>query len=186
MYRKSVRMNLPKKCLVDTNVPKTANYALDPESIPQELLSCVPACIKIIEHVTKKRGRLVIDKGDEIFNEYRQQLCMSGQPGVGDRFLKWVHDNRWSLPNIDRVAITKKDNSYEQFPCHDNLKAFDKADQKFVAVAYAHPEKPPISQATDSKWWGWKETLAEVGIVVNFLCPDYVRTKYGQKMKNST
>lgn len=26
--------NLPKKCLVDTNVPKTANLAVDPDNIP--------------------------------------------------------------------------------------------------------------------------------------------------------
>ena len=31
-------------------------------------------------------------------------------------------------------------------------------------------------------WWGWKDALADVGITVHFLCPDYVRSKYEDKM----
>lgn len=174
-------MNLPEKCLVDTNVPKRANLALAPDDIPQELVGCVLACIEAVEHVIKKRG-LVIDAGGEIFDEYRQQLSMKGQPGVGDRFMKWVHDNRWSLPDSDRVAISKKDDSYAEFPVHDGLVNFDRSDRKFVAAANAHPAKPPILQATDSKWWGWKDALNDVGITVHFLCPEYIKTKYEEKI----
>lgn len=81
-------MNLPKKCLVDTNVPKTANLATQPDPQANVPDACVLACIEAIEHVIRKRG-LVIDAGDEIFDEYRQQLSMKGQPGLGDRFMKW-------------------------------------------------------------------------------------------------
>ena len=95
---------LPKKCLVDTNVPKTANLVLTPNKIPKELTGCVLACVEAVEHIVKNGG-LVIDAGDEIFDEYRQQLSMKGQPGVGDRFMKWVHDNRWTFPDVDRVKI---------------------------------------------------------------------------------
>jgi hypothetical protein len=172
---------LPKKCLVDTNVPKTANLALDPATIPQELTSCVLACVEAVEHVVKRRC-LVMDAGDEIFDEYRKQLSMKGQPGVGDRFMKWVHDNRWKLSDADRVTITRNGQSYIEFPEHDGLTQFDNADRKFIAVANAHPDKPPVLQATDSKWWGWKDALTEVGIAVHFLCPDYARAKYAEKM----
>lgn len=174
-------MNLPSKCLVDTNVPKTANLAQNPDKIPDELTECVLACVEAIEHVIKKGG-LVIDAGDEIFDEYRQQLSMKGQPGVGDRFMKWVHDNRWALPDSDRVAITPNGDSYDQFPEHDGLNDFDNSDRKFIAVANEHPAKPPILQATDSKWWGWKKALAEVGVSVHFLCPEYAEAKFGEKM----
>lgn len=172
---------LPKKLVVDTNVPKTANLALAPGKIPQELVECVIACIEVVEHV-QKRGGLVIDSGDEIFDEYRRQLSMKGQPGVGDGFMKWVHDNRWKFPNADRVKITKNGNSYNEFPKHADSVRFDDADRKFIAVANAHPDKPPIFEATDSKWWGWKNALAKVGITVCFLCPDYIETKYAKKM----
>ena len=174
-------MSLPRKCLIDTNVPKTANLALAPDKIPQELIGCVLACVEAVEHVVKKGG-LVLDAGDEIFDEYRHQLSMKGQPGMGDRFMKWVHDNRWKLPDADRVTITKNGESYDQFPNHNGLNNFDNSDRKFVAVANAHPTKPPILQATDSKWWGWKDALAEGGITVHFLCPEYAEAKYAEKM----
>jgi hypothetical protein len=174
-------MILPRKCLVDTNVPKTANLATHPDPFSDVSETCVLACIEAVEHVIKKRG-LIIDAGDEIFDEYRQQVSMKGQPGVGDRFMKWVHDNRWSLPASQRVTVTKNGDSYDEFPVHGGLKDFDKSDRKFVAVANAHPDKPPILQATDSKWWGWKDSLAEVGIAVTFLCPEYVEAKYAEKM----
>jgi hypothetical protein len=173
---------LPKKYLVDTNVPKTANLALDPAMIPEELTGCVLACVVAIEQVVKKGG-LVIDAGDEIFDEYRHQLSLKGQPGIGDRFMKWVHDNRWNFPDSDRVTIKKNGESYDEFPDHDGLKNFDNSDRKFVAVANAHSAKPTIFQATDSKWWGWKDALAEVGVTVHFLCPDYIKTKYAEKME---
>jgi hypothetical protein len=174
-------MNLPKKCLLDTNVPKTANLATQPDPRSDVPDACVLACIEAVEHVIKKRG-LVIDAGNEIFDEYRQQLSMKGQPGVGDRFMKWVHDNCWSLPDSDRVTITKNGESYDEFPDHDRLHDFDKSDRKFVAAANAHPAKPAILQATDSKWWGWKDSLMEVGITVHFLCPEYVKNKCTEKM----
>ncbi len=174
-------MSLPEKCLVDTNVPKTANLATQPDPASDVPDCCVLACIEAIEHV-KNRRALVMDAGDEIFDEYRQQLSMRGQPGVGDRFMKWVHDNRWGFSSSDRVAITKNGDSYDEFPSHDGLKEFDKSDRKFVAVANAHSDKPPILQATDSKWWGWREALKEVGVTVHFLCPGYAETKYAEKM----
>lgn len=174
-------MSLPKKCLVDTNVPKIANLAIQPDpdsDVPNE---CVLLCIEAVQHVMQKRG-LIIDAGDEIYNEYRNKLSLKGQPGVGDGFMKWVHDKRWTLHHSQRVEITRKGDSYNEFPVHAGLEEFDISDRKFVAVANAHALKPPILQASDSKWWGWKDALAEVGIAVHFLCPEYVRVKYAKKI----
>ncbi|WP_035236507.1 hypothetical protein [Desulfobacter vibrioformis] len=168
--------------VIDTNVPKTANLAVDPMSIPEELIICVQQCVDSIMEVIEN-GNLVLDNGDEIFNEYRGKLSMSGQPGVGDEFLKWLHYNRYSFPESNRVTITPKDDSYDEFPDHPGLADFDISDRKFVAVANAHHKKPQIMEATDSKWWGWKDALDESGIKVNFLCPDFVKVKYEKKME---
>ena len=138
-------------------------------------------CVEAIEHIVKNGG-LVIDSGDEIFYEYRLNLSLSGQPGIGDRFMKWVHDNRWKFPAEDRVTITQNNDSYDEFPHHVKLVDFDRSDKKFIAVASAHPKKPQILEATDCKWWGWKDPLMEVGITVNFLCPDYAKAKYKEKI----
>ena len=56
--------------------------------------------------------------GMRFFDEYRQQLSLKGQPGVGDAFMKWVHDNRWALSDDQRVTITKNEDSYGEFPEH--------------------------------------------------------------------
>ena len=141
--------NPPNRCLVDTNVPKTANLSTSPDESSEIPRDCVNACVIAIEHVVNK-GSLVIDDGDEIFNEYRGQLAMQGQPGIGDIFMKWVHDNSWNPDKVKRVSITPSNSSYEEFPEHDGLVDFDNSDRKFVAVANAHPDKPPILQATDS------------------------------------
>lgn len=169
------------KYVVDTNVAKTANLATSP-STPEDLpTACILACVEALEQVIADES-LVLDDGDEIFNEYLHQLSLSGQPGMGDRFMKWVFDHRWQLPARDRVKITASGESYAEFPQHPGLVDFDRSDRKFVAVAHAHPDHPPILQATDSKWWGWKEALAQVGVEVQFLCPDYAARKYAEKM----
>ena len=38
--------------------------------------------------------------------------------------------------------------------------------------ASAHPEKPPIWQAADSKWLNWWQQLRAADVHVEFLCPD--------------
>ena len=42
----------------------------------------------------------------------------------------------------------------------------------------AHPEKPPVLQSFDSKWWGWQDSLKKNGVSVHFLCPDEIKAKY--------
>lgn len=68
-------MSLPDKCLVDTNVPKTVNLATQPDPNSDMPDECVRSCIEAVEHVIQKRG-LIIDSGDEMFNEYIRQLSM--------------------------------------------------------------------------------------------------------------
>ena len=176
-------MILPRKCLVDTNVPIVANLATIPDSKSDVSDCCILKCIQHLEKVTQD-GVLVLDDGGEIFNEYINNLSLSGQPGQGDAFAKWVNNHQWNPKKVHRITITKNRESYDQFPTHASLTCFDNSDRKFIAVANAHPDKPPILQATDSKWFGWKDALSEVGIMVHFLCPDYVQTKYAKKMES--
>ena len=171
----------PDKFLVDTNVPKNANLATKSDLLSDVPDTCIGQCINAVIHVTKNGG-LVLDDGGEIFAEYIANLSLKGQPGVGDAFAKWVHDNQWNVQKIDRVTIMRNGDSYDEFPDHESLIQFDISDRKFIAVANSHPAKPPVLQATDSKWRGWKDALAQVGIAVHFLCPDYVKVKYAEKV----
>lgn len=176
-------MQLPHKCIVDTNVPVSANLVNNPQQIPVDMKACALECVEAIEYIMKN-GMLVIDEQDEICREYRKYLSSKGQPGVGDIFMKWILTHSFNTLKIERVRITKNGASYNEFPDHADLVRFDNADRKFVAVSNAHPEKPSIVQATDSKWWGWKEALDEVGIKVIFLAPDYIRNKYEKKTRS--
>jgi hypothetical protein len=58
----------------------------------------------------------------------------------------------------------------------------DPSDRMFLAVAAAHPEHPPIVQATDSKWIGWEAELAKHGIAIEWLCREYAEGRFENKM----
>ena len=174
---------LPEKCVVDTNVPIVANLLTSYDENDGIPWGCIEACFEVITHVFKNGG-LVIDDTGEIVEEYSRQFSIKRASGQGGKFIKWIHDFQWNPDKVTRISIHRLNSTYKEFPDHDGLVNFDTDDRKFVAVANAHPDtyKPPIFQATDSKWWGWKDALSEVGIDVRFLCPDYVKEKYANKM----
>jgi hypothetical protein len=179
-------LKLPSKCLVDTNVPITANLVKHPDQKSDIDDQSILECISAIRDM-QKMNTLVLDDADIIFSQYRNNLAKSakesyGNYGAGDAFYIWVRDNRFNFPVEDRVSVTKKDDSYVEFPASEGLEGFDPSDKIFIAVANAHKDKPPIVQGTDSKWWGYKDILETVGIKIIFLCPEYVEQKYKQKM----
>ncbi len=150
----------------------------------KESYGCASRCAQALLRI-KQLGVIVIDDGDAILSEYRRNCCIAGQPGVGDSFVRWVHDNRGRDDLVHTVTLTVKNeppHDFEQFPVHEQLAALDPSDRKFVSVANAHKDNPPILQATDSKWWGWKEALSTCGIAVEFLCPDEIREVYERKL----
>ncbi len=162
-------------CVIDTNVPLTANGG--------ENYKCRLACIDTINELMRS-GHLVIDDKFRILKEYMNKLSSSGQPGVGDAFLKWALTNQANPTRCTHVEITPKledSRDFEEFPSDEALSNFDPADRKFVAVSCAHPERPPILQATDSKWWSLREALAASGVNVFFLCPEHIEELHKRK-----
>jgi hypothetical protein len=159
------------KCLVDTNVAVVANHKTSQAS-PE----CIHTCASRLQQLQQK-DILVLDNGWHIIGEYMKQLNQSGQPGVGDAFLKWVLTN-WSNPSrCELVSITlhpgrEDQNDFLEFPDDPDLGDFDRSDRKFVATALAHPEHPPILNATDTDWRDHEAALQRHGILITFLCPD--------------
>ena len=131
-----------------------------------------------------KSGHVFVDDGRRIVSEYLANLRSKGQRGPGDAFLTWLLTNEWSTERVTRVPLTPKSGDSSDFeelpPAHSGVD-YDPSDRKFLAVSAAHSEHPPILQATDSKWWGWRESLEDAGIVIDFLCPEIER-KYAEKM----
>jgi hypothetical protein len=155
--------------VVDTNVPLAANGVADVSD------GCVEQCVlELVAITSEEEKRVAIDLGGLILEEYRHKLSPAGQPGVGDAFLKWVYDNQAVIERCDQVEITPLgDEQFAEFPHHEkDLEKFDRSDRKFVAVACAHPEKPPILEAADVKWFGWAPALKRAGVEVHFLCAE--------------
>jgi hypothetical protein len=47
--------------------------------------------------------------------------------------------------------------------------------KSFFAVSNGHSEKPPIIEASDSKWWLWKNACLQCGFQIDFINEKYMR-----------
>jgi hypothetical protein len=153
--------------VVDTNVLLVANG--QHEDVGD---TCVAKCSRRLSDI-RKNDRVAIDDGYEILREYQKKTNHKTGRRPGDAFLKWLLRNNSNPRRCVQVHLTPHaDRSYISFPDDARLAGFDPADRKFVAVAAAHPENPPVLQAADSKWHDWSGSLREHGVEVEFLCPD--------------
>lgn len=155
--------------VVDTNVAVCANG-----ETPQASPRCVIACVDALEAL-KRRGTVLIDVHGDILGEYVGRLSRSGQPGVGDAFLRWLIDNQANRYRVRQVTTTPDGaGGYAEFPADPALAGFDRDDRKFVAVALSasrrHP--PSILNATDSDWKTFEAELAIHHVRIEFLCPE--------------
>lgn len=155
--------------IVDTNVALVASRHHE-----RATDRCIDACIKRLVTIQQDGGLVVDDIGLILF-EYTKKLGHSGQPGAGAAFAKWAHDHQAVPSMVRKVAITPRTDGgwrrYDEFPDRSDLSRFHHKDQKFVAVAIASGESPPILNALDSDWRDHQEALASASVVVEFLCP---------------
>ncbi len=157
-----------KAVIVETNVIAVANELAD-HADPV----CSLACINALQTVHQKR-KIVIDSGSLFFDEYFRYASRSGQPRLGDLFVKWLWDNQANVRRCERVSITASvndPNDFVEFPDDPSLHCFDRADRKFVAVALASRRNPKILNAVDTDWWHFRDQLGLYNISIQFLCP---------------
>ena len=160
--------------IVDTNVVVVANGRS-----AQASSDCVETCGERLEEIMRGEVKLVLDNRWIILREYMQNLRSNGAD-VGDRFLGWIlvnKDYRCDLVSI--TPIDGSDNAFEEFPDDPALDRFDPADRKFIAVACAHTENPPVLQAVDSKWLDFYEAFRRNGVTVEFICEDDIQRLHG-------
>lgn len=166
--------------VVDTNVALVAQ-GLTPQADPRCVDTCLDRLINLLD-----TGGLLLDERDEIVREYVSSLGRAGRPGIGKLFAKWAWDNRFDSSQIRRVSITPSTGGwrrYEEFPNDQRLSRFHSDDQKFVAVALASGDSPPILNAVDSDWWNHEPALRAVGVQVEFLCPQHSPTRLRPKRR---
>jgi hypothetical protein len=157
--------------VVDTNVPVVANGRSD-----QADADCVIACLRSLQEI-RERGMIVLDASMLILREYMNNLSLSGQPGAGDLFMKWVFDVQAVNTRCEQVPITPKPTDpfdFVEFPADPDLALFDRSDRKFVAVALASQQAPAILNAVDQDWANHHAALRRNGVELRFLCPQCV------------
>ncbi len=156
--------------MVDTNVPLVANGKTE-----QADLECEVACVRKLIQIQSEQ-RTLLDDRMLIMGEYRRNLSQSGQPGVGDAFFKWLWENQANEQHCRTVPLTvHADRGFVEFPDDARLSSFDLSDRKFVAVALASGTDPQVLNASDTDWWHDRQTLAEHGIQIVFLCPELMQ-----------
>lgn len=150
---------------VDTNVLIVANGRPDSPGRGREpSIGCRRAAIGFLEDL-RDRGRAVVDLEGKIVAEYRRHLNPSGQPGVGDRFLRTILQQG----RVERVSLPREDDGeYADFPRDPELAGFDRSDRKSAALA--RRVQVPVANATDSEWLDHREALARNGIEVRCVC----------------
>ena len=162
--------------VVDTNVILVANEAHGDVS-PQ----CVLECVQRLQQLMQS-GSIAIDDAYRILGEYQNKTSPRKGKGVGDVFVKWVLTKLADGQRVHVVPLTELgEDRFAEFPAANLEDAFDRPDRKFVAVANAHPAKPPIWQAADCKWLDWWPELKVHGVDVTFLCGDDVCQFYKKK-----
>lgn len=155
------------RVVVDTNVAVVANGKSE-----QASEQCVDSCAERLNQIMCGGVILVLDDDWRILDEYMRNLHTNG-PDIGNRFLAWTLQYRTNPERCELVPIKPVDgleNEYEEFPEDTAFAAFDPDDRKFVAVALAHPENPPILQAVDSKWLDFCDAFSRNGVTVEFIC----------------
>lgn len=153
--------------VLDTNVALTANGDAE-----QADLQCVSRCLQELT-ATRNERELLLDDGGLILQEYLKRKPHGFPQGPGDAFLVWVHDNQANPMHIRAVPVTPllEPRGFAEFPADSELASFDEDDRKFVAVALASGDTPPILNATDTDWWIHRIALARNGVCIEFLCP---------------
>jgi hypothetical protein len=119
------------------------------------------------------RGRISLDADDLIFHEYLRHLSLAGRPGVGDAYMRWVHDVRFDDATCTRVTLTQVGSSrtdFAEYPDAGGLSSVDREDRKFVAVAASDPEGPALMVGRDRGWDKHVVALQGAGIRMIFLC----------------
>ncbi|BBZ56608.1 hypothetical protein [Mycolicibacterium phocaicum] len=160
--------------VIDTNVPLVVKL---PEGHSRELRD---ACEEMLENIIDDRIPVVTDAGGEIFEEYSHQLDLSGQPSLGDTFIRYIHDNRYRWDAAMRPDIQPGQPGTSTYGVLDgDHDAIDPSDRKFVAAAKV--ARVPVVQATDTKWLDWGEVLRRHGVSVEYAHEPSIRAAYRKK-----
>lgn len=155
------------KVIMDTNV--AAKAATPVAECKDEELNLQKECMMFLKNfLDNPKSKLVLDADYEISREYRNRISMDTP--VGKKFWRWFNSYQSRILAADFVKLEKdQEGNYKMFPMEERTAEFDLSDRKFIALARAHLEHPPIIEAADGKWLGYKAVFEEYGVHIEFL-----------------
>ena len=137
--------------VLDTNVLAVAN-----KKAVQVSDECIFETQKLLNKIVTEQQSTSIDNQWLILSEYKRYADFSGQPNVGDVFFKWLFSNLGKADICEIVPITltnEEDILFQEIPDNlEGLERFDRADQKFLAVAFGSQYNAEILEAADTDW----------------------------------
>jgi len=158
--------------VVDENVLVVANDLTKETlglatSFPDASEDCRISCAEYLHDIVKN-GRIILDSDSEYFDKYRSHASLSGQPGVGDVFLRMVYERGYVTSWATRITIRNGDD----YLLPDSFKSspFDNDDYLWVAGAYNSTSPSEIANACDSDYDECVDDLNAIGVRVNQLC----------------
>ena len=164
-----------KLYVIDTNVILMAGTNI--RDLPGDQIEVYEKCIHFIHETMAEGVYVLLDDEHRVLDEYRKAYGIDKYPNNASVFLEYVFEH----PQYVHLEETGEC-VYKEFPDDPIIREFDPPDRKFIALAYVSDKKPPIIEATDSKWWGIVENLKQFGIEVRFIDDKYIMMKYKSKM----
>ncbi len=163
--------------IIDTNIWIAASGKADHAGE-----TCTDRCSKWLSEFARSTDSLVIDEaslenhevpGLSVLAELRRNIR---EGWVGHDVLNRLYrDFRFEPMPIrydrDGAIIERLDDQgdLEQID-EKKLPGFESADRKWVALHFAHPERPPIHNALDGDWLKQWATLRRLGVALRLVC----------------
>ena len=154
------------KVVVDTNVWATAGKSIaEVETI--EEADCIEHCADWIVEFLDGNYKLIVDSIGKVIDEYQYYILPGRFP---ESELNRLYSELWG--RLEYVEIEFDEGGHAVLP--KTVFFHDPADRKFVALALACDPYAPIYNATDTDWAKEHEELANHGLTIREICPEYI------------
>ena len=166
--------------IIDTNVPMTA-AGTNAEASPL----CELECEEVVNRVLKGEIEVVLDDGDSIIAEYRNNMYPDPNGTRAGQFLMYLFLNKHRPSRVHRVRLERNDRGhFIDYPDNKDkwstevprCEKFDPDDKKWVALAVRLKKDTgfdaPIVNAADRCWLAFEAQLEATGVKLEILCRD--------------
>ena len=153
--------------VVDTNVWITAGKLAKEVSTIEEA-DCIEACLDWSNEFLAGDAKVLIDSQGKVLDEYGTYIATWCFPGSK---LFELYNHIWG--RFEAVDVNFDDDGYALLP--ESISFHDAADRKWIALAIAITPFALIYNAADTDWAKEREQLAQHGLTIHELCPEYIK-----------